>query len=438
MGASYNSDELYKTFYEISGKIIFQDDLSESIEITKEMIAEIIIEKEYHKSYIPSLFMKLILDPTQTRILDRLKGFYNIHLSASTGYAEQNSPTLSEAGNIIFNTVFKADKADSPEGIYDVFTSYDDKDPSKEDGNDDNPLDTSWFFLYDETALEDNKAREDNSHTFKDTTVATTAGAMLTSGAGVLPIHFEQPDNDTPYTQVKISNANLYLSLYNVLQNGSYGMYSKGMLFFNDFDKIYLMSRYGENTPDEGEPDLVTINIEPNNKLGQDGIVVTDRSSPILVSCNRNYSMTRNSSIDDTLPNNVRVFSSDTFNDRVHFDNESGKWNSEVIYDEFRYDRLDKNAKLRDKKEYIFSDDGNLYKISSMHEERSHRTVIGIHMYDVDLAYLKPNLKYSINFDLPVYDTKFGGEYKLFKYITAMTYDKGMGYHVGRTIMQFK
>ncbi len=438
MGAKYTSDELYKTYYAVKGKIIFQDDLAESIEIPSEMIAEMIIEKDYHDTYIPSLYLKLLLDSGQLKTLERLKGYYSIHLSCSVGYGHQNANDLVDTGDVIINTKFKVDKSASKEDIYDVFASYDDSDTSRPEDSKDDPITTSWFFLYDETALEDNKAREDNSHTFKDATLSTVAGTMLTSGAGVLPIHFEQPDNETRYTQVKISNANLYMSLYNVLQNGSFGMYTDGMLFFNDFDKIYLMSRYGENTPDDNDPDLVTINIEPNNRFGVDGMVVTDKKSPILVSCNRNYTTIRNGSIDDSLPNNMRVFSSDTFNERVHFDNESGVWNNEAIYDEYRYDRLDKNANIRDKKEYIFSDDGNIYRISSLHAERQRRSIIGIHMYDVDIAYLKPNIKYDINFDVPAYDNKFGGNYKLFKHITAFTYDKDMGYHKSRTIMQFK
>jgi hypothetical protein len=408
----YDEDKLVQARFKVAGVIEFENNLHEDIEITENDVISMILTNNYHRDFTPIFFVQMMMDKTTLRQLAKYRGYYKFKMGIQSYYINTEDPDDLGEGNVLFSNVFRAEMSNPPP-IDDKFVDEDGVDEWEEQEG--KQYTSMWFALSDSSVTESNKSREDNSAPYGKCTVADVCGMMLSSGGVNLPIQFDQPDNATEYEQITITTKNLRNSIIETLQKGAYGIYSKGIILYAAFNRFYLMSRYGKNGKTPDEPSMVHINVNSNDTNTPISMELTNEKEPILLASTNKYAFERMSMIDDLQATTTRHFSSETFNKRTVFNNDAEKWESELIYDEEKTDRLFTAKNQLDRKEYIFSDDGNPFAVKSNHEEAAHRTLVTMRFVDIDPIFFHPNLDFNFHF----YNTNeaelYDGEYKIFK-----------------------
>ncbi len=412
MVADYDKEDTRGILHDIYGKIVFDKGIVPDIEIETYMVRGLIIDKDYHKNFMPVMFINLLLSDQDAHVLSKYRGYYNFEIGIESSYTAMDSDMKEAVGEQLFFGSFRAEMSERPI-IEDGFTNSDGSRDDQPEGTLLN-YETGWFLLMDQSVLESNKIRVDNSAPYTDLTVGDVCATMLTSYKSHIPIQFDEPDNITVYEQILISNKNLRNSIVTVLQNGAYGIYCGGVLLFCDLDMIYLMSKWGVNGLGDDDPKIVTINLEGTNDTTPNGVIVTDEKNPIVLATgNGGYKIEKHSLVDEVIAPVIIHYSSDSFNDRVKFDNDNEVWEYDPIIDEESYDRVIDRDGILPRKDYIFADNGNIISIKAKHEEGRHRTLLTVSLTDSEPAFFKPNLKYNMCFDNDGEQDLFGGEYKI-------------------------
>lgn len=410
----YRLEDANGILHIFNGRIVFDNDLAEAIVLDSTNIRTVFIDKDYHGKFMPKMFINLILTQSQEFVLYKYRGLYNVEIGSSSYFTQINSQDSVSEGNDLFFSTFRALITDKPL-FEDIFTNEDGtRSDLPDEGESIDNISDLWMLLVDQHALEANKARVDNSTPYTNTTVANVCAKMLVSYEGPQPIQFDEPDNTTVYEQILIQNKNLRNSIVLAMQEGAYGVYAGGLTLFIDYHRIYLMSKWGVNGLADEDPLEVVIHHSPQARNVPACVLNDDPMNPIVIAPSGAYTIGKNDLADELSPPVVNYHSSDSFNERISFDNEAEAWEvGDGVLDQVTYDEMNTKEGIAQRSAYAYADDGNILNIQSKHEDGRHRIDIKTTIEDSDPWMFMPNYKYRLSFDSPSEESMFGGSYKI-------------------------
>ena len=411
-------DALLLAKYSIGDISILDTNTSKITIIPKTYISSFAIEKKYMELYMPILIIKVSVDREMFNLIQSTQGLkYNINIS--------KHDIMTNDENFMNTGITKYPQELVLSGMYinynDGETVIDVADNLEDDARDSDILSserapaesmqyTVDLFLFKDGNITDHKEMNDRMFTKCNIPTAVHYLAQIRS---IKKYIMSPPDNNAVYDSMVLPCSLSFKSGLHYIQE-SYGIYSTGLIVFNDFDRLYILSGEGKVTAWEtGE--LKDVHIELND-------LTTSKGN------------TYGSYVDYV---NNRYFINTSGQPAI---NDLGSMNSSLMATEYAFvdpynNTMDKRSirpvRANNKKDIAIMDNSknNEYaKNTFMYNLSLINISVSIDMEEVDFSIITPNKRYYFDFSVGKHkhSEKYSGYYKI---ISADTIAVATGDH---------
>lgn len=414
----------YKYFLE---SLVYEGKDKKKIEITKENIQEIIIERDFEYDVMPFLLIKgAVQDITAVKIAMGLPdGTMHVKLSkAVPNFGNKNIESYTSGAaaqkqyinkKICIDESFQIFMDDKSIKMYEKFAGRvtDDSAPAdalKAKSQHDNEEKLNVALIKKDHIIKPKKII--NCVIPGGASIASMIGLGL-SQAGISNVLMTPPDN-TAGNQSPILVPPMTLLDYLDFINQTRGIYNTKYRFFQDFKRNYFLDSSGKcNAFEKKEPKKINIFI---NSYGQEGSK-TYGSTVINKTTNTGESNSEGEEYALTLPqNSIKITTNSAFNKETKF--------SSILSANFRGNTEEKsqiegvpgydNTVIKNNvyaNEYILK--------SEAHSASESNCIIRMNLVDVDIDLFTPNKEYIVKFGNPTYE-ELSGNYRLVKLSTVL------------------
>lgn len=394
-------EDVQKWFYQINEVTIYIGD--STISIPPERITGIKLKCLYETNFFPVFSITMVIEPSKYyNILKNKKEAY-FRLNIGKGYKYNGSEENSLIRNFInqnFSLILDDDDSDSESTTKQLAASnnYDtilNDDTNKLDSAMDNEVE---FYLFPTEAVDNSKINV--NAILKNCTITDAVCYVLSesnfSNVLMTPLENEESKDLIVIPPMQASKAIQFLDTY-------YGFYKSGAIYFSDFDYLYIL-KYNSDcsayTDDElQEVDIIIPNIESKYMRDICGTIPDSDSSHNIIAISSNLS-SRNNSVSINAIQGVDVMTIDNYSGDIQKSSVNVETGSGIS------------------NTFIMQNETENEWITDIHTSQSEigNFVISILLNDIDLSVLKPNKRFKIIYEDPMYTSKYNGIYFISSY----------------------
>lgn len=395
-------DKVYK--YDTSVSILYTKDLKQSkdsFELDKRNIIGLSVAKDFKNNILPVVNLKISLSEKDYYfILDNknhvkiLLKIYAYLVDDKTSLEDYLSKKIPYMKNKIMDIVFRP--------YFDDVTPYTEKDINEDKDslqNERSDFRILNMYLYSEDNLEKNKI--DINFSLNNCS-PFDALIYACNKTNVKDLIIKEPDNLENYRQIICPPLKLKQSIEFIQNN--YGIYKQGLLFFQDFNRTYILPKYlNKSVIEKDECNIIYFFI--NNKKGNN----------INMSLNSYYDKRENMYVINTL-NNVTINDNSNLNkeligDRVNLIDINSEEKIENI--NLELDAYESSNEITKNKNLILYNN-NPYKIEEFKSKINNEQIsLSLSVINIDVSFLTPNKQIIFLFEDTATQNKFGGHYSL-------------------------
>lgn len=400
MSVVKSTNEIQKWFYTVNEILIRSGD--DEMIIPSERITHMSLKCLYESNMFPVFSITVVLESSKyfTILKNKKKSTFKLNVSKSFRYNGNEEDSLFRNFiNQSFALILDDDDVDSNSTSKRLEASSDYNEMIKKDNNDlyytDNEV---TFYLFPISAIDN--AKTTVNAILKNATLQDAVAYILSQAKfnNVLMTPFDNKDKKEIIVipPMQASKALQFLDTY-------YGFYKSGAMYFCDFDYFYIL-KYNYDSQTTAKNENIDVNIIiPDleaDKLGDlCGTLQSSNNTYQIISSATSISIRNNSvstnAIYGTDVMTIDNYSGDIKNSNVKVETASGTSNKSIIEN-------------KTENEWI----------TEIHASQieSQSTVVTITLVDIDISILKPNKRFKIIFEDPLYTDKYKGVFILSEY----------------------
>lgn len=393
-------EDIQKWHYIVNEITIYSGGETTSIPI--ERVSKIGLKCLYEENFFPVFSITVVIESSKYYAILKNKktSYFKLNIGKRFRYnGDESESMMRNFINQNFSLILDDDDVDSNSASKRLKASNDFNEMVKSDENDLYYTDNEVTFYLFPTKSIDNAKKTINA-IFRKCTL-TDAVTYILSEANIdnvlmTPFDNNETKNILVIPPMQASKAIQFLDTF-------YGFYKSGALYFCDFDYMYILKYNSDCSAyidgERQEVDITIPDIEAQNMTDICGTVKESDTSYNIISISSNITI-KNASVSTNAISGVDVLAIDNYSGDIQKSNVkaetgSGISNTSIIENETE------NPWITD--------------IHSSQIELS-STVVTITLNDFDISVLKPNKRYKIIFEDPLYTEKYNGLFNLVSY----------------------
>lgn len=390
-------EDVQKWFYSINELTIYTGGTTTSI--PSERITKIGLKYLFEENFFPVFSLTLVLESSKyyTILKNKKTSYFKINIEKGYRYNGSEEDSLMRTFiNQNFSLILDDDDIDSNSTTKRLEASDDYESMMKTDENDLYYTDNEVTFYLFPTSTIDASKKTVNA-ILKNCTLMDAANYILSEAnfQKVIMTPFENTEEKELIVipPMPASKALQFLDSY-------YGFYRSGAMYFSDYDYMYILKYNSDVTAftdgEKTEVDIIIPDIESEDMSDICGTIPETSTIYNIVAIPSNIAI-RNASVSTNAISGTDILSIDNYTGDIQkseakVETGSGVSNTKIVSNETE------NAWITD--------------IHASQTEAS-STVVTVTLNDFDISVLKPNRRYKIIFENPVYTEKYNGLYML-------------------------